>query len=287
VFVRLRARGTTTITDPDTFSDVVVSGNSAHDPFASHGNVQAPNYDAYAIIYGFYAVTRSRITVSVLPTAIVSTTGLRGYRLTVAPRNVSTAFSSITDMQSQAYAVSADMFFPGTMRSVRRQLGTAKFLGLQDVFQTVVTNSPTATITSNPAAEWFWHIACVDSVASTDSSVLLDIQIEMETVFFGRVGEGQDFFTRVAEYKLKKERYAKLKAMTPDRSGRVPPAPPEDKLETFVRSIAETKDDYVRVSPRLESKEADSAPQLVGHAPRSATLRSAVSTVLGLEKRKP
>jgi hypothetical protein len=253
--VKLKCNLILAITDPDSFTDVVVSGNSVFDPFFSHSSVQPPGFDQFSALYNSYVVTGSKITMQPMvqgtQTAVVAS-----YRGVVCTRDTSTAYSAGTDMSEQAYARKQDYSFPGDSgKKLSLRMSTAKVLGLRDVYQPVQGDLQcVAVVTANPTAEWFWHFSMQTLTVGTNVAVAIDTLLEYEVEFFERAGVGTAL-ERLHALKDQREQYLKLKALTPDRSGRVPKAQPEDPLRKYVSSLQPGIVKNVVPEVKAESKE--------------------------------
>lgn len=242
--VQLKVLGTTTITDPDTFSDLVVSGNSVFDPLAGLGSAQPSYFDLLAAIYGTYMVIRSTIQVQVLPGLSSGTAIVQNVRFGIAPRGLSTAFSIFNDLASQPYAVHNDTSLNAKPVRLVNSLSTSKLAGVSNVHEAVPHTGATVTsfgalVSANPTAEWFWHIGVHDPVTGTNTSVVVDIQLTFEVEFFNRLAHGNSFLQRSLEVKEARDEYLKLKALTPRKDGRVPPKQRVDPLREYVDSLRE------------------------------------------------
>jgi hypothetical protein len=235
--VRLKLAAVIEITDPDSFTDTVVSGNSVFDPLASIGSTQPPLFDQLAAVYRDYVVISS--TARIAPMSPTNAAGDRQFRCAIAPRHETTAFSTISDMVSQAYSVHKLYSIPGPLGKLAMAVATSKFLGLRDVYQASSSTAVfcTSVVGSNPSNEWYWHIGCQTPTVGTDIKVQLDFEVEYETEFFTREGVGISLLDRLLEQKRARDEYLKLKAKTPRKDGRVPRPPALDPLRSYVDSL--------------------------------------------------
>jgi hypothetical protein len=248
---RLRATLLLSITDPDTFTDIVFSGNSAFDPFGALGSVQPTYYDQLAALYGNVVVRASKVMFNIVEPQ-VAVPG-RFFRCGIAPRDASSAFSTASDLLSQARAVHKDVSTAGPPTVVANSARTTQILGLKDVFQTQALSTACVSCVhptdANPSSEWFWHVTAVTSVVGTDISVGVDVQIEYECEFFDRQPQALSLLDRLVELKTRREQYLKLKALTPNKSGRLPRPAPHQALREYV------DDSFVRIPEAPERKE--------------------------------
>jgi hypothetical protein len=262
-----------TITDPDTFSDSVVSGSSVFDPLTGLGSDQPAFYDVFASMYAQYRVIRSRIKVSIQQVVFIADTGEAiNYRLSIAPRTSATAFSSADDMTVQPYSRTRVVSPSSSIVSVQSSMETARMFGLGDVEKTSVQVQ--AAVTANPAAEWFWHVTSLSTNAATSRSISLMFELEYDVEFYNRVAGGESFLPLLTKAAQIREDYLKLKALTPNRDGRIPATPPLEELKEFVATAGRPSALVVDKSPstpsrgweRVEHKAA--APVLSGLMPR-------------------
>jgi hypothetical protein len=235
--VRMKLNQVIEITDPDSFTDTVVSGNSLFDPMASIGSAQPPFYDQLNLVYRNYVVLSSKVSIRVM---MITVTSDRQYRCGITPRQQSTAFSTNSDLLAQPYSKHRDSSVPGPMVPLVNSITTSKFLGLRDVYQPVAESTANVTcvadVSANPTCEWFWHIGCQTPTVGTDIKAQMDFSVEFEAEFFGREGVGIAL-DRALEMKRKRDEYLSLKAKTPAKDGRVPRPPPIDALKVYVESL--------------------------------------------------
>lgn len=250
---RLALRTTISITDPDTFSDTVLSGCSLFDPLGASGSTQPVYYDQLATLYGNYVVTRSRCSFRVLATNVSAAAGgnvARTYRCGIAPRDSSSGFSTADDLLSQSRTRGRDVTIPGSSTLVANAADTSRILGLTDVFQVQALStaavSCAADTSANPSSEWFWHLCAVDTVGGTNPTISLDVKLEYDCEFFDRQPQAVSFFDRMMKLKAARDEYLKLKALTPGKTGRVP-RPSSDPIRAFVEQFS---------VDRAESKES-------------------------------
>jgi len=255
---RLQSRAVFAIADPDSFSDIVISGNSAFDPFAALSATQPTYYDQLSALYGNVVCHASHVKFFVLDTqsAVLN----RQFRCGIAPRDSSTAFNDASDLLLQARAKQKDVNMAGGEPSVSNSVRTVEVLGLKDVFQTQALSTAAVSCVhptdANPSSEWFWHLTVQTLVAGTNIAVDMDLIVQYDLEFFDRQAQSTSFLERALDQRKRREEYLKLKAATPDKSGRIPRPAPNEALRDFVESKkpACVGSGYVMVSEPAERK---------------------------------
>ncbi len=230
------AEASTTITDLDTFQGIVISGNSAHDPFAGVGTAQPVFHDQLAALYGRYLVVQSWVEVY-MAQAVDGTTG-SGFQTggvpvlgVIVPSNSSAAFSNFDDMLANPWArrvVFNPSGNPKPLRSVK--MSSSRINGVRTV---QFSDREQAAIGANPSDEWFWHLAFQTDNVTAATAQKIRIVWHAEIMYFDRENKGLSLerAQRVAD---ERDRYLRLKAMTPDKTGRLPPKGPLDDLRAYV-----------------------------------------------------
>lgn len=260
---RLTVSQVISITDPDSFTDVIISGNSPFDPFAAIGSAQPAYYDQLSALYGCVVVHASHVSFNLMDTQ--SAVQGRQFRCGIAPRDLSTAYSTASDLLSNARAIRRDANMAGGEVTVRNSAKTVQVLGLKDVFQcqaaATVAVSCVLPTDANPSSEWFWHMTAQTPVVGTDISIQLDTRITYDCEFFDRLAAGLSF-ERMLSLRARREEYLGLKAKTPDKSGRVPKPASVSVLKSYVDSVsAGVEPTYVVVPEARERKEVGATPK--------------------------
>lgn len=262
---RLTVSQVVSITDPDSFTDVILSGNSPFDPFAGLGSAQPAYYDQLAALYGCVVVHASHVSFNLMDTqsAVLS----RQFRCGIAPRDLSTAFSTASDLLSQARAIRRDVNMAGGEVTVRNSAKTVQILGLRDVYECQAASTAAVSCVlptdANPSSEWFWHLTAQTPVVGTDISIQMDIRVSYDCEFFDRLAVGLSL-ERMLSLRARREEYLGLKAKTPDKSGRIPKPVSVSALKSYVESVsAGVEPAYVVVPEPRERKEVGATPKKV------------------------
>jgi hypothetical protein len=219
------------ITDPDTFQDNVVSGNSVFDPLTGLGSDQPAYFDSLASLWGRYRVLRSRMVCKLLNLQGQGANSTN-YRVVICPRTATTVFSNIEDMMVAATAKWKVLDPTSAGNTLMNSYSTSQAFGLGDVEKT--SESVSALVTANPTSEWFWHFAAQTDQAGTSLSVTIAFELYYEVEFFARVASGETLISVLTRMQERREEYLKLKAMTPKKDGRIPPKDPYDDLRAYV-----------------------------------------------------
>lgn len=266
---RFRCRLTITqvisIADPDTFTDVVVSGNSVYDPLASISAAQPPFYDTLALLYGNVVVHASHIKFSLMDTQ--SSVLSRQFRCGIGPRDTIVDYSTASDLLSNPLCVHRDVNMAGGEPVIQNSIKTTKILGLKDVFQTQALSTAAVSCVhptdANPSSEWFWHTAVMTPVVGTNINIQLDMTVSYDCEFFDRQAAAVSF-ERMLSLRARREEYLGLKAKTPGKTGRVPRPTSVSPLKTYVESLSACVEPlYVVVPDSRERKEVGATPRKV------------------------
>lgn len=165
-------------------SDQVFRGNSVYDPDYTGGGLQPAGFDDFAAIYKSYVVRGCKIIV----TARTETTSA-----TFTPTTVIVANSDPGGLEGNS---TADLYVQpkhkvmfhgatgsaGALRKASMYIRTSQFYNIRDD-----TNS---NVTSNPAAEWYFHIV-TKGVTAADQ-IRYDVKLKYYVTFFERQDSALD-----------------------------------------------------------------------------------------------
>jgi hypothetical protein len=237
------------------FTDFVISGNSAFDPFQALGSVQPSGYDQWAAIYNEYRVLRSRVKFQMVAADATTSTVLTAFRLemAIAPKNVSSSFGSFADLTSTQYStklsVDGSLGRPVPLQS--RWMSLAQMFGYSSA---EFDYDASAAVTANPVDEWFWHLGAeLDQKAGTgDTAITFGVTVEYEVEFFARDSLGLSLEEKLVHNRKLRSEYLRLKAMTPGQTGRLPPKPSYlEQLKASLSGLEDTgSDDFYQVETK-------------------------------------
>lgn len=229
------------VTDPDTFSDRVFSGNSCFDPGISFSSTQPTNFDQFAVLYQKYRVIKSRIEVEFLGSNTTPGNPTREMQIAIVPGNVSTAFSNMQDAIAAPY-VKHQVVANTTPKKTTNMMHSSKINGLSNV---EFDPGQAALVTASPSDEWFWHVNIVESLAGTSVDADFQITIIYTTEWFDRLNQplstlAEKAVAQAVDWKeyLEMKRTWESKLVLP---GRLPKPTDRDRLKEFVDAIKESK----------------------------------------------
>jgi hypothetical protein len=248
MIVRLTAEANATVTDIDTYQDLVVSGNSAFDPFAALGSAQPMFYDTLAALYDRYRVLGSQVRCNAQITSGATQCPMAGI---VGPADQSTGLPDYAAHSSLPYVRRNMTTALGTQKwLVSRRLSSAKIQGLSSV---EYSDNESALISANPADGWYWHIAYLSNQSTSTLAANVTIIWTADVEFYDRQAQGLSLFTCMQRNAELRKEYLALKEKTPNRDGRIAKKKPLDDLKEYVEACGEwsqvLKMEAMRVQP--------------------------------------
>jgi hypothetical protein len=253
----LSAEADVTITDPDTYSDTIISGNSANDPFIGFGSAQPVFYDQLGGLYNRYRVIASRVEVT-LTNVGGSGANVNSVTVAVCPTAGNGAFSNLADIMAQPWV---------RYKTCNPEIMNPKVFSVRMCTEHIegdtvrVNNSLGALTTANPSEEWYWHIGAQSKVTGTSISVALKIKWIGEVEFYARATQAQSLEERLKQQRLAREAYLVLKSKTPGGTGRLPKKEPLFELKEYVESLP-TDDGWDEVQYRTKLGNVLSKPYI-------------------------
>jgi hypothetical protein len=183
IIVTLKVSGSVSITDSDTLTDSVVSGNNAFDPLASSGSTQFAAYDQWALLYNRYRVLASRVKAwfGLANTGGGANTGL--VRMAICPNSSSGAITTYDEAVGASFAKEDVKFSNAQVAFVSNSMTTRKMTGFGSVEG---SDALQALVTTSPDKQYWWHIMTQFRTSATNPGATVEIIVEHDVEFFDR-----------------------------------------------------------------------------------------------------
>lgn len=182
-------------------ADYVYRGSSVFDPDFTGTGSQPANFDDFAFIYDRYRVHGSTISISVTNYA---TGSVDAVTLLISARFTSTAITSLTTLlgaQAQPYS---RLIKPQSVNSLQRpytmSMSTRKRMGMTPT-QYAGNQDLTATVNTNPAQNWYWHLSVLSDDLTSTNQVSINVTLTYDVEFYQRIDTSLDLDARLERFK--------------------------------------------------------------------------------------
>jgi len=164
-----------------TYGQWTYRGNSLFDPDFSGGGHQPRYYDTYSSVYQYYRVNLSKIKITVSNYQAMSSVVM-----VVVPHTdiiTATSYAAMVELpyakRTEQVPISTRM---GAKSTITASASTMKICGLTK--GQLQDQDFSASVGANPTRLWYWNIAFFDALGAQNVSVVFDVDLSYECIFY-------------------------------------------------------------------------------------------------------